>query len=190
MCVDNRALNKITIKDKYPIPLIDDQIDRLRGQRYFTSLDLFSGYHQVPIARDSRGKTAFVTPNGHYQFKRMPFDLCNAPAVFQRMLNLILGSLDGDTAMAYLDDIISASQTFEDGIGKLAKILNVLYSAGLTINLKKCHFFKRKIEYLGFEISQSGIEPDSKKINCVKSFPTLTNIKAVSSFIGLASFFR
>lgn len=190
MCVDYRALNKITIKDRYPIPLIDDQIDRLRGHRYFTSLDLFSGYYQVPMAKDSRDKTAFVTPNGQYQFKRMPFGLCNAPAVFQRMINVILGSLDGDTAMAYLDDIISGSRTFEDGMVKLEKILDVLISAGVTINLKKCHFFKSKVDYLGFEISQSGIGPGTKKVNCIKSFPTPTNVKAVRSFVGLASYFR
>lgn len=190
MCIDYRALNKNTIKDRYPMPLIDDQIDRLRGYRFFTSLDLFSGYYQVPMSRDSKEKTAFITPDGHYQFKRMPFGLCNAPAFFQRMINLILGSLDGNTAMAYLDDIISRSQTFKDGIKKLNKILIVLMSAGVTLNLKKCHFFKQKVEYLGFEISQTGIAPGTKKLNSIKSFPIPENIKAVRSFVGLASYFR
>lgn len=114
------------------------------------------------MVRDSKDKTAFVAFDGYYQFKRMLFGLCNAPAVFQRMMNPILGSLDGNTAMVSLDDIISASRTVEEGIVKLNKILSALHAAGPTVNLKKCHFLKLKVDYLGFEISENGVESGAK----------------------------
>lgn len=120
----------------------------------------------------------------------MPFGLCNAPAVFQRMINIILKTLDEGVAMAYLDDIISASQSFDDGMKKLKSILKILMNAGLTINLKKCYFFEKKIDYLGFQISEKGIEPGLKKINGIRSFPVPTDVKTVRSFVGLARFFR
>ena len=119
MCFDYRALNKKTGKNKYPIPLIDDQMDRMAGKKYFTSLYLSSGYHQVPAAKNSRAKTAFVTPDGHYQYKRMPFGLCNAPSVFQRLINCVLGKLRYSVAMAYLDDIIVPSSSVEEGLIRL-----------------------------------------------------------------------
>jgi hypothetical protein len=119
MCIDYRALNKQTVKDHYPIPLIDDQLDRMCKMKYFTSLDLSSGYYQVPMNKDSREKTAFITADGHYQFKRMPFGLCNAPSVFQRLINLVLGNLRYDVAMAYIDDIIIPSECVEDGVEKI-----------------------------------------------------------------------
>nr|XP_015839387.1 PREDICTED: RNA-directed DNA polymerase homolog [Tribolium castaneum] len=105
MCVDYRALNKKTVKQHYPLPLIDDQLDRLRGQIYFTSVDLSMGYHQVPMSIHARGKTAFINPDGVYCFKRMSFGLANAPSQFQRLINIVVGNLRYDTAMAYLDDI-------------------------------------------------------------------------------------
>lgn len=190
MCIDYRALNKQTIKDHYPIPLIDDQLDRMKGMKYFTSLDLSSGYYQVPMSSDSREKTAFITPDGHYQFKRMPFGLCNAPSVFQRLINLVLGNLRYDVAMAYIDDIIIPSTTKEEGLKKLREVFKALRDAGLTLNLKKCHFFKSSVEYLGFQISESGIAPGSAKIRSIDQFPIPKDVKTVRSFVGLASFFR
>ena len=115
MCVDYRALNRITVKDRYPLPRIDDLLDRINERKYFTSLDLASGYHQIPISEDSISKTAFVTPDGHYEYIRMPFGLTNAPAIFQRTINQILGSLRFNTALAYLDDILIPSVSVEEG---------------------------------------------------------------------------
>lgn len=123
MCIDYHALNKITVKDKYPLPRIDDQLDRLQGQEYYTSIDLSSGYYEVEVELESRDKTAFVTPDGQYQFRRMPFGLCNAPSVFQRLINKILGSFRHDIALAYLDDIIIPSMTVEEGLTRLQDIL-------------------------------------------------------------------
>lgn len=190
MCVDYRALNRKTIKDHFPLPLIDDQIDRLQGNEWFSTLDLASGYYQVPVEPLSREKTAFVTPDGHYQFKRMPFGLCNSPAVFQRLINNVLGSLRYSIAMAYLDDVIIPSVSIEEGLERLEIVLLAIIDAGLTLNLEKCNFFYKKIEYLGFEISINGIEPGSRKIDGVRNFPVPSDVRGVRSFVGLASYFR
>jgi len=191
MCVDYRELNKKTVPDKYPLPRIDDQLDRLHGNIYFTSLDLFSGYYQVPINDvNTRAQTSFVTPDGHFQFKRMPFGPTNCPAIFSRIIAAALGKLLYTVALAYLDDIIIPSKSVEDGLEKLRLVLQSLRDAGLTIKLEKCRFFMQKLEYLGFEISKNGIEPGRRKIMAVENFPVPSNVRAVRGFIGLASYFR
>ncbi|CAK9806275.1 Retrovirus-related Pol polyprotein from transposon 297 [Anthophora plagiata] len=190
MCVDFRALNKITVKDRYPLPLIEDQIDRLGSGKYFTTLDMASGFYQIPIAEDSIEKTAFVTPDGHYEFRRMPFGLCNAPAVFQRAINKALGNLRNSIALVYLDDILIPSETIEEGFERLKVVLSALDKAGFSLNLKKCAFFKTKIEYLGREISAEGIRPGEAKIKSLLEAPIPENVKQVRQFMGLASYFR
>lgn len=190
LCVDYRALNKKTVKDSYPMPVIDDQLDRLSGKSYFTSLDLASGYYQIPVAEESRHITAFVTPDGHYEYMRMPFGLVNAPAVFQSMINKALGPQRFELAIPYLDDLLSTGSSYEEAFSKLEAILNLLRNANLTLNLKKCFFFQSEIEYLGYEISEAGLKPGSKKINAVSEFPKPTNVHQIRQFIGLASYFR
>lgn len=191
MCVDYRALNKKTVADKFPLPRIDDQIDRLHGNKYFTSLDLFSGYYQVPINDpNTRAKLSFVTPDGKYTFKRMPFGPTNCPAIFSRMISTALGKLLYSVALAYLDDIIIPSKNVEQGLERLRLVLRSLEVAGLTIRLDKCKFFMKRIDYLGFEISASGVEPGRRKLLAVEHFPIPENVRAVRGFIGLASYFR
>ncbi|CAK1593412.1 unnamed protein product [Parnassius mnemosyne] len=190
LCVDYRALNRKTIKDKYPMPLIEDQIDNLQGQRYFTTLDLTQGYHQIPMSEDSKHLTAFVTPDGHFEYNRMPFGLTNALAVFQRMIHKLLNKHKIPGVMAYMDDIVIGAKTITEGIEKLHQVLNILREANLTLNLKKCHFFKTTIDYLGFEVSENGIRPGTRKTEAVLSFPTPRNPHEIRQFIGLASFFR
>ncbi|CAK9833137.1 Retrovirus-related Pol polyprotein from transposon 297 [Anthophora retusa] len=190
MCVDFRALNKITVKDRYPLPLIEDQIDRLGSGKYFTTLDMASGFYQIPNAEDSIEKTAFVTPAGHYEFRRMPFGLCNAPAVFQRAINKALGNLGNSIALVYLDDILIPSETIEEGFERLKVVLSALDKTGFSLNLKKCAFFKTKIEYLGREISAEGIRPGEAKIKSLLEAPIPENVKQVRQFMGLASYFR
>ncbi|XP_077275167.1 uncharacterized protein LOC143904389 [Temnothorax americanus] len=189
MCIDYRGVNKQTVKRPFSMARIDDQVDRVQGMRYFTTLDLSSGYYQVPMSDDSKHITAFSTTDGHYHFKRMPFGLCNAPAEFQRLISKVLSYL-GDDAMAYFDDIIIPSKTIEEGLRKLKRVLQALREAGLTLNLSKCCFLKQKIDYLGFEITANGIAPGKKKVEAIQEFPTPTNIREVRSFIGLASYFR
>lgn len=190
LCVDFRALNNKTRKDCFPLPLIDDQITNLSGNRYFTSLDLASGYYQVPMAEASQPLTAFVTPDGHYHFKRVPFGLANAPAVFQRVINRMLGSKRFESALAYLDDILVPSVDLENGFKRLEDVLKLLRENGLTLKLAKCRFFDNSITYLGYEISSSGIRPNESKIIAVRDFPIPCNVHEVRQFLGLAGYFR
>lgn len=190
LCVDFRALNKKTVKEHYPLPRIDDQLDSLSGHKYYTSLDLASGYYQIPMAETSKHLTAFVTPDGHYEFNRMPFGLVNAPSAFQRAVNSILGNARFKEAYAYMDDVIIPSKTIEEGLEKLEGILELFRNCGITLNLSKCYFLKTSIDYLGFEVSEAGIKPGSKKIEAVNNFPRPVDQHNVRQFIGLASFFR
>ncbi|XP_076545712.1 uncharacterized protein LOC143305557 [Osmia lignaria lignaria] len=190
MCVDFRALNRITVKDRYPLPLIEDQLDRLGRGKYYTILDMTSGFYQISIAEDSIEKTAFVTPDGHYEFLRMPFGLANAPAVFQRAINTALGTLRNKIALVYIDDVLIPSRTIEEGLKYLEIVLQALDTAGFSINIEKCKFFQKTIEYLGREVSAEGIRPGKDKVRALLESPVPCNIKQVRQFVGLASYFR
>lgn len=190
LCIDYRALNNKTKKEHYPLPLIDDQLDMLAGNSLFITLDCASGYYQLPIADSSQDKTAFVTPDGQYQFKRMPFGLANAPSVFQRAMNKILAKSKVDFAIIFMDDILIPAKSFNEGLERLGKVLELLSEAGLTLKLKKCNFFFKEIDFLGFQVSGQGIRPGSRKTLAVSNFPVPKNVHDVRRFIGLASFFR
>jgi hypothetical protein len=190
MCIDYRRLNAVTIKDKYPLPLIDEQLDRLGGNHYFTTLDLASGFYQVPVEEESIAKTAFVTPESHYEFLRMPFGLTNAPSVFQRLMNNVLGQLKNTVAFPYIDDIIIPSATVEEGLDRLCLVLEALRKHNLTIKLGKCNFFYTEISYLGREVSAEGIRPGQQKIHAVLQMSAPRTVKQVRQFIGLSSYFR
>lgn len=190
LCIDYRALNRKTLKDKYPLPRIEDQLDSLGGNGYFTSLDLASGYYQVPMAEESKRLTAFVTPDGLFEYNRMPFGLANAPSVFQRTINTMLRGTSKRVALAYMDDLLIASKTVVEGMEKLAQVLKLLRNAKLTLKLEKCFFFQTHVDYLGYDISAEGIRPGSLKIKAVKEFPEPKNVHEVRQFIGLASYFR
>lgn len=188
LCVDYRALNNKTRKEHYPLPLIDDLLDRLAGHYLFISLDLASGYYQIPIVEHSQDKTAFVTPDGQYQFKRMPFGLANAPSVFQRAMNKVLGNLT--YIIVYMDDVLIPARSFEEGIGRLHEVLSLIKEAGFTLKLEKCYFFEKEIDFLGFRVGGDGIKPGVRKTAAITDFPTPKNVHDVRRFIGLASFFR
>lgn len=189
-CVDYRRLNKITRKDVYPLPRIDDALDCLQGAEFFSSLDLRSGYWQVPMADADRSKTAFVTPDGLYEFNVMPFGLCNAPATFERMMDNVLRGLKWKTCLCYLDDIVVFSSDFDTHLERLKQVLTCLTSAGLQLNLKKCRFAARKLTILGHVVSKDGILPDPDKLRAVAEFPKPATLKDLRSFIGLCSYFR
>lgn len=190
MCVDYRMLNSVTIKERYPMPIIEDEIARLSGQAYFITLDLASGYYQVPISEQSKHLTAFVTPDGQYEFNRMPFGLANAPAVFQRMMNTLLGSARFGKATAYIDDVLIFGRDPSECLERLDEVLKIMEDANLTLNLAKCNFLCEKITYLGYEISAAGIRPGEGKIASVQNFPRPVNVHNVRQFLGLASYFR
>lgn len=189
-CIDYRALNKITRKDVYPMPRIDDALDTLQGANYFSSLDLRSGYWQIPMNEADKEKTAFATPDGLYEFNVMPFGLCNAPATFERMIDTVLRGLKWKTCLCYLDDIVVFSSTFAQHLQRLDEVLQCLSKAGLQINTKKCTFASKSIKVLGHVVSKDGIQPDPEKIAAVLQFPRPSNQKTLRSFLGLASYFR
>lgn len=191
MCVDYRALNAITKKDRYPLPLIEDQLDNLQGNTHFTSLDLFSGYYQIPVAKESIEKTSFVTPDGQYEFLRMPFGLANAPSVFQRMINRVIAPLRGKiSVLAYMDDILIPSRGIESGLQSLELVLQELRVKNLTLKLNKCTFLARTVDYLGYEVTEEGTRPGRHKIEAVSNFQVPDDVHGVRRFIGLASYFR
>ncbi|CAF4832287.1 unnamed protein product [Pieris macdunnoughi] len=191
MCVDFRALNRITVKDRYPQPLIDDHIDRLGGSRFFSSLDMASGFHQIPIDESSIHKTGFVTPKAHYEYLKMPYGLCNSPTVYQRIINNTLRKfIEAGNVLVYIDDVLIVSMSIDDGISLLRDVLKTLTEAGFSVNLRKCSFLTTKIEYLGRDISHGQVRPSLHKIEALVNSPTPTNVKQVRQFLGLAGYFR
>jgi hypothetical protein len=190
LCVDFRALNRITIKDRYPLPLVNDQLDRLGKVKYYTILDMAARFHQIPIAEDSISKTGFVTPDGHYQYLKMPFGLSNALAVFQRAVNQALGSLKDTRALVYLDDILIPSSTVEKGLESLRLVLVALSAAGFFLNFKKCRFFELQIEYLGHSVGSEGIRPSQSNITALTMAPVPISLRQVRQFMGLACYYR
>lgn len=189
LCVDYRALNACTVKDRYPLPHIEDQVTRLSGKTFFTTLDLAQGYYQVPLNEESIGKTAFVTPSGQYEFLKMPFGLANAPAVFSRLIQLTLGKVSQDIAL-YLDDVMIPTSTTHEGLKLLRQVLQLLTDANLKLNLKKCGFLKTSATYLGHEITAGTIQPGQAKIKCVADYKQPRNVHEIRQFIGLTSYFR
>ncbi|CAH1272763.1 RTL1 [Branchiostoma lanceolatum] len=189
-CVDYRKLNHATVKDAHPLPRTDDTIDALSGSAYFTTLDMTAGYWQVPVHPDDREKTAFTTGRGLYQFTVMAFGLTNAPSTFQRLMELLLAGLDWRSCLAYLDDIILFSRTFEDHLTVLEEVLSRFRSANLKLNAEKCKFAQPKVHFLGHVVSRHGVQPDPTNTDKVRNWPTPTSIAHVRSFLGLASYYR
>ena len=190
MVIDYRKLNDISFPDKFPIPQIDDIFDALGNARLFTTLDLASGFHQIPIHPRDRPKTAFSTHTGHYEFNRMPFGLANAPATFQRVMNYALSGTIGSECFVYLDDIIIYSSTFEQHLQKLRTIFRRLYDNHLLIQLDKTEFLKTEVAYLGHIISENGISPNPKKIKEILELPPPNDLKSVQRFLGMAGYYR
>ena len=150
MCVDYMVLNRSTVKDRYPMPLVSDQLHKLAGRRFFTTLDLAQGYHQVPMHPDSVHETAFVTPDGHYEYLKVPFGLA---AVFQRVINKMLRGMQNEAVLAYMDDLLLPSVTVPAGIVLLERVLQLVAEAGLKLNLSKFSFLQDRLEYLRHEVS-------------------------------------
>ncbi|XP_057376543.1 uncharacterized protein LOC130697744 [Daphnia carinata] len=188
-CIDFRRLNAVTKRDVYPLPRIDDVLDRLAGAQFFSCLDLASGYWQVPVALEDREKTAFVTPDGLYQFTRLPFGLSNAPATFQRLMDRVLAGLKWHMCLVYLDDILVFGRSFDEHLTRLELVLTALERANLTLNIDKCVFGATKVSHLGHVIDAEGIHPEGEKVRALTSMP-VTNLKSLRGFLGLASYYR
>ena len=189
-CVDYRKLNSITHKDAYPLPRIDDTLDTLAGSQWFSTLDLVSGYWQVEVAENDRAKTAFITQEGLFEFKVMPFGLCNAPATFQRLMNLVLAGVQWSECLVYLDDIIVLGKSYEDHLRNLSTVLHKLQCANLRLKLPKCNFCRKEVLYLGHKVSREGVSTDPAKVEKVTNWPTPTSTQEVQQFLGLSSYYR
>ena len=189
-CIDYRKLNAVTQKDVYPLPRIEDVLGRLSGAKYFTSLDLQMGFLQVPLAKEHREKSAFITPDGLFEFKRLPFGLCGAPPTFQRLMDRVLDGLKWTQCLVYMDDILVFGGDFNQHNERLHRVLNAIENAGLTLNLKKCTFGTSSVSYLGHRICLDGISPDPAKIEAIINFPRPDTVTKLRAFLGLASFYR
>jgi hypothetical protein len=190
LCVDYRTLNAITIKNRYPIPRIDDLLDAVSGAKFFTSLDLTSGYHQVLICEEDRPKTAFRTPMGHFQFKVLIEGLTNAPATFQSVMNSIFHPFLRRFVVVYLDDILFYSKSAEEHKVHVRQVLKLLRSNRFYVCKAKSSFASEETKFLGHIVSAKGIRPDPNKVAAVQEWPVPKNVHDIRSFLGLVNYFR
>jgi hypothetical protein len=190
LCVDFRGLNRITVRNKYPIPLIDELLIQLGGAKIYTQFDIREAYHKIRVADGYEWKTAFRTKYGLFEYLVVPFGLTNAPAIFQSYINYTLRDFLDIFAIAYLDDIVIYSQNEEEHVEQVRRVLERLREAKLYLKLSKCLFHAREINYLGFVISPDGISVDPSRVETILSWPEPKNTHDVQSFIGFANFYR
>ena len=190
LCIDYRALNQITVRNPYPLPRIDELIDKLAHAKYFTSLDLASGYHQIRIEKEDVPKTAFSTPFGHFQWRVLIEGLTNAPATFQSLMDRIFSGHFRDFLCVYLDDILIFSKTRQEHFEHLQQVFDKLKEASLFCKLPKCDFLKSEVKFLGHVVSSQGVAPDPAKLEAVKEWKAPTSVHELQSFLGFANFFR
>ncbi|GJR53804.1 reverse transcriptase domain-containing protein [Tanacetum coccineum] len=190
VCIDYRKLNEATAKDHFPLPFMDQMLERLAGNKYFCFLDGFSGYFQIPIDPNDQEKTTFTCPFGTYAYRRMPFGLCNAPATFQRCMLAIFHDMIEESVEVFMDDFSVFGNSFDTCLNNLDKMLQRCKDAHLVLNWEKCHFMVKEGIVLGHKVSSAGLEVDKAKIDVISKLPPPTNIKGVRSFLGHAGFYR
>ena len=190
MCIDYRELNKVTVKNKYPLPRIDDLFDQLQGANFFSKIDLRSGYHQVRVRDQDIPKTAFRTRYGHYEFLVMPFGLTNAPAIFMDLMNRVCRPFLDKSVIVFIDDILVYSRTIEDHRRHLREVLDTLRKEKLYAKFSKCEFWLREVQFLGHLVGMDGIKVDPAKIEAVKKWETPKTPTEIRSFLGLAGYYR
>ena len=189
-CVDYRTLNALTIKVTYPWPRMDECLDSLGEAKYFNALDCNSGYWQISIAKEDLNKTTFTFHAGTYRFLRMPFGFCNAPATFQRTVNILLSGYRWKTCLVYLDDVIIFSKSIEEHLKHVDEVLEILRQAGMALKLKKCHFFTNSVNYLGHVIRPGTLEVSEKNIVAIRAAVPPKNQTQLRSFLGLCNVYR
>jgi len=189
-CIDYRALNALTIKDRFPIPTIDESLDKLGGASWFSKLDLLQGYHQILMSEEDIYKTAFRTHHGHFEFRVMPFGLCNAPSTFQATMNTIFRPYLRQFIIVFFYDILIYSATWEEHVHHLEQAFWVLLQEQFVLKLSKCTFAQPQVEYLGHLVSAQGVEPVLAKVQVIQQWPEPQSGRALKSFLGLAGFYR
>ena len=189
-CVDYRKLNAVTLKDAYPLPRVDDSLDALGGSKWFSTLDMTSGYWQISMDEQAKERSAFVTRSGLWQWKVLPFGLTSAPSTFERLMETVMRGLQWETLLIYLDDIIIFSKDVPTHIARLATVLQRLKEAGLKLKPGKCNLFTQEVEYLGHIVSSEGVATDPKKIEAVVNWPIPQHQPDVRAFIGTCSYYR
>ena len=190
LCIDYRELNKVTIKNKYPLPRIDDLFDQLQGASVFSKIDLRSGYHQLKIKAEDIQKTAFRTRYGHYEFLVMPFGLTNAPAAFMDLMNRVFKDYLDQFVIVFIDDILVYSHSMMEHAEHLRIVLNQMKDKELYAKFKKCEFWLEKVAFLGHVVSKDGISVDPSKVEAVSNWARPTTGTEVRSFLGLAGYYR
>ncbi|EYB86579.1 hypothetical protein Y032_0276g1080 [Ancylostoma ceylanicum] len=190
LCVDYREVNKITKKDCYPLPPIDVTLQNLQGKRWFSSLDLASGYWQVPLTEEAKEISAFTTTAGQFEFNVLPFGLTNAPSAFQRLMGRVLGDLKGPEVSVYIDDILIATKSEERHLEVLGKVLETFQRANLKVKPQKCRLMESSLEFLGQVVDKEGIKTDPEKVTNIKNYPRPGNIAQLRTFLGMAGYYR
>ena len=190
ICIDYRKLNKATRKDHFPLPFLDQMLDRLAGYQYYCFLDGYSGYNQIAIAPEDQEKTTFTCPYGTFAFRRMPFGLCNAPGTFQRCMMAIFSDMVEKTIEIFMDDFSVMGNSFDNCLENLRAVLARCEETNLVLNWEKCHFMVQEGIVLGHRISARGIEVDRAKIEAIKMLPPPSSVKGIRSFLGHAGFYR
>ena len=190
LCVDYRALNHVTKKDRYPLPLIGEALDRLRTAKYYTKLDIKDAYHNVRIREGDEWKTTFTTKCGTYEYLVMPFGLTNAPAAFQRWINRTLQSYIDICCIVYLDDVLIYSDSLEQHRKDVAAMIRAIRRQGMKLKPSKCQFHQRETEYLGFIINNEGVKVDPIKTAAIWDWKPPTNKRGIQEFMGFGNFYR
>lgn len=188
--IDFRQLNKKIIADKFPLPRIDEILDNLGRAKYFTTLDLMSGFHQIELDENSKKYTAFSSSSGHYEFNRLPFGLNISPNSFQRMMTIALSGLPPECAFLYIDDIIVVGCSINHHLKNLTMVFEKLRQYNLKLNPSKCHFFSSDVTYLGHHITDKGISPDPSKYFTIEKYPTPSNTDDVRRFVAFCNYYR